>query len=124
MPSAAILRVPEMLYLAIGILGATVMPHNLYLHSSIVQTRRIGREPAAKREAMEELLRTLQFDWSVASYMGDDVIDLPVLTRCGLAATVPEAPVLVRRHSHFVSENRSMDIGFEKILNQLLLGLY
>ncbi len=40
------------LYLAIGILGATVMPHNLYLHSSIVQTRAHGETPAAKREAV------------------------------------------------------------------------
>jgi manganese transport protein len=39
------------LYVAIGILGATVMPHNLYLHSALVQTRRIGRTPAERREA-------------------------------------------------------------------------
>src|ERR671921_295855 len=39
-PSPEILRNPEMLYIAIGILGATVMPHNLYLHSSVVQTRK------------------------------------------------------------------------------------
>src|SRR6188508_2837458 len=39
-PRASILANPEMLYIALGILGATVMPHNLYLHSSIVQTRR------------------------------------------------------------------------------------
>src|SRR6185503_9141187 len=38
-PSLEVVRNPEMLYIAIGILGATVMPHNLYLHSSIVQTR-------------------------------------------------------------------------------------
>src|SRR5262249_43158500 len=38
-PSASILSHGDMLYIAIGILGATVMPHNLYLHSSIVQTR-------------------------------------------------------------------------------------
>src|SRR5882757_5643853 len=42
-PHAEILRNKEMLYIAIGILGATVMPHNLYLHSSIVQTRAFGR---------------------------------------------------------------------------------
>jgi manganese transport protein len=41
-----------MLYIAIGILGATVMPHNLYLHSSIVQTRRIAHTPEGKREAV------------------------------------------------------------------------
>jgi manganese transport protein len=40
------------LFVAIGILGATVMPHNLYLHSSLVQTRRIGSTDAAKREAI------------------------------------------------------------------------
>ena len=42
----------RMLYIAIGILGATVMPHNLYLHSSIVQSRRYQRTPAGKREAI------------------------------------------------------------------------
>ena len=52
-PSAAIVTNPEMLYIAIGILGATVMPHNLYLHSSIVQSRKYERTPAGKREAIQ-----------------------------------------------------------------------
>jgi manganese transport protein len=51
-PRTEILRNPEMLYISIGILGATVMPHNLYLHSSIVQTRRYGDSRAAKSEAI------------------------------------------------------------------------
>jgi manganese transport protein len=51
-PRAEILRNPSMLYIAIGILGATVMPHNLYLHSSIVQTRKYGDSFEAKREAI------------------------------------------------------------------------
>jgi manganese transport protein len=51
-PSPEILRQPGMLYVAIGILGATVMPHNLYLHSAIVQTRRIEPTSAARREAI------------------------------------------------------------------------
>ncbi len=51
-PTAEIVRNPEMLYIAIGILGATVMPHNLYLHSSIVQTRQYGDTSIGKREAM------------------------------------------------------------------------
>ncbi|MEO7933902.1 MAG: Nramp family divalent metal transporter [Chthoniobacterales bacterium] len=51
-PSAAILTNPEMLYISIGILGATVMPHNLYLHSSIVQTRAIEPTPGGKRQAI------------------------------------------------------------------------
>jgi len=52
-PTAQILTNPEMLYIAIGILGATVMPHNLYLHSSIVQTRRYEETSAGKREAVK-----------------------------------------------------------------------
>jgi manganese transport protein len=51
-PSAQILHDPGMLYIAIGILGATVMPHNLYLHSAIVQTRSFERTPEGKREAI------------------------------------------------------------------------
>ncbi|MGA2084020.1 MAG: Nramp family divalent metal transporter [Terracidiphilus sp.] len=51
-PSPSIVTNPDMLYIAIGILGATVMPHNLYLHSSIVQSRRYKRTPQGKREAI------------------------------------------------------------------------
>jgi manganese transport protein len=52
-PTPQILSNPEMLYVAIGILGATVMPHNLYLHSSIVQTRRYEETREGKREAVK-----------------------------------------------------------------------
>jgi manganese transport protein len=51
-PTVQIARDPQMLYIALGILGATVMPHNLYLHSSIVQTRRYGEDLDSKREAI------------------------------------------------------------------------
>ncbi len=51
-PRAQIVSNPAMLYIAIGILGATVMPHNLYLHSSIVQTRKVLPDAGAKREAI------------------------------------------------------------------------
>ena len=51
-PTGEIVTNPMMLYIAVGILGATVMPHNLYLHSSIVQTRRVAPDPASKREAI------------------------------------------------------------------------
>ncbi len=53
MPKTEMITNPEMLFLAIGILGATVMPHNLYLHSSIVQTRQYDRSAAGKREAIK-----------------------------------------------------------------------
>ncbi|MEO7168126.1 MAG: Nramp family divalent metal transporter [Spartobacteria bacterium] len=52
-PTTEILKNQSMLYVSIGILGATVMPHNLYLHSSIVQTRNFERSSAGKREAIK-----------------------------------------------------------------------
>ena len=61
-PRAEILANPDMLYIALGILGATVMPHNLYLHSSIVQTRRYLDTHAGKTEA----IRFASIDSSVA----------------------------------------------------------
>src|SRR6187401_3299805 len=61
-PRTEILSNGEMLYIAIGILGATVMPHNLYLHSSIVQTRKYRDTSEDKREAM----RFATIDSSVA----------------------------------------------------------
>jgi len=61
-PTTQIVRDPNMLYIAIGILGATVMPHNLYLHSSIVQTRKYFDDEASKSEAM----RFATIDSSVA----------------------------------------------------------
>jgi manganese transport protein len=52
-PTTDIVTNPDMLYLAIGIIGATVMPHNLYLHSGVVQTRRFGDSVPDKREAIK-----------------------------------------------------------------------
>jgi manganese transport protein len=62
LPTRELVRNREMLYLAIGILGATVMPHNLYLHSSIVQTRRYEETADGKREAV----RFAFFDSTIA----------------------------------------------------------
>ena len=52
LPSSQIVTNPAMLYIAIGIIGATVMPHNLYLHSSIVQTRAYERTDEGRRQAV------------------------------------------------------------------------
>jgi manganese transport protein len=61
-PTVEIVKDPNMLYLALGIIGATVMPHNLYLHSGIVQTRAYGSSLPEKREA----LRFATWDSTVA----------------------------------------------------------
>ena len=52
LPSAQLLSNPQMLYIAIGILGATVMPHNLYLHSALVQTRDFDVSVAGRQQAL------------------------------------------------------------------------
>jgi len=52
-PTTSVVTNPDMLYLSLGILGATVMPHNLYLHSGVVQTRRFGSSVEEKREAVK-----------------------------------------------------------------------
>jgi manganese transport protein len=52
-PTTEIVRNPNMLYIALGIIGATVMPHNLYLHSAIVQTRRVGPGLTDRRDAIK-----------------------------------------------------------------------
>lgn len=56
-----------------------------------------------KARAFAELLAARGLDAAATAYMGDDVVDLPVLTRCGLALAVPEAPLLVRQHAHYVT---------------------
>ncbi|MEG3123749.1 Nramp family divalent metal transporter [Sphingomonas sp. GB1N7] len=64
-PQAQVITNPAMLYIAIGILGATVMPHNLYLHSSIVQTRAYDQDEAGKRDAV----RHATIDSTVALFL-------------------------------------------------------
>ncbi len=58
---------------------------------------------ADKRSAFVGLSASMRIDPANCGYMGDDVVDLPVLTRCGFAASTSEAPEIVRRHAHFVA---------------------
>ena len=53
--------------------------------------------------AFETLLEEQELDASACAYMGDDLIDLPVMLRCGLAFSVPAAPALVKKHAHYVT---------------------
>jgi 3-deoxy-D-manno-octulosonate 8-phosphate phosphatase (KDO 8-P phosphatase) len=61
-----------------------------------------------KRKAFAGLLRKLKMKSEAAAYMGDDVVDLPVLTRCGFACAPHEAPEDVRRRAHYIA---SADAG-------------
>ncbi len=90
-PDGAILHDPMMLYIAIGILGATVMPHNLYLHSSIVQTRDFARTPEGRREA----LRYCNIDSAVA---------LTIALLVNAAILIVSAATFYRAGRHDVAE--------------------
>ena len=56
-----------------------------------------------KLEAMVNLLNKLKLSRDAAAYMGDDVVDLTVMRHVGMAITVPDAPLLVREHSHYIT---------------------
>ena len=58
-----------------------------------------------KLQAFHSLLRKLKLAEEETAFMGDDLPDLPVLRRCGLAFSVPDAPQIVRSHAHYVTEN-------------------
>ena len=79
-PTTEIISNPAMLYIAIGILGATVMPHNLYLHSSIVQTRRIDQSPAGKREAIKFATLDSTIALSLALFINASILILAAST--------------------------------------------
>jgi manganese transport protein len=102
-PSSQILHDRDMLYIAISILGATVMPHNLYLHSSIVQTRAYPRSNAGKREA----IRLANIDSGLAL----------TIALCINAAILIVAAAVFHRNGHF--EVAEIDDAY-KLLTPLL----
>jgi len=65
--------------------------------------RRLHQGAENKLEVFDALRRELGLEFAECGYMGDDLPDLPVLSRCGFAATVPQAPEAVRTRAHYVS---------------------
>jgi manganese transport protein len=90
-PSSQILHDPGMLYIAIGILGATVMPHNLYLHSAIVQTRDFDRSSKGKREA-------------IRFFTADSTVALCIALFVNAAILIVSAATFYRHGYHQVAE--------------------
>jgi manganese transport protein len=103
LPTPQIIRDPAMLYIALGILGATVMPHNLYLHSSVIQTRRFGT-------TLGELKHTIQ-----AAYT-DSTVALMLALFVNAAILVLAAAVFFRTGHHEVGDIE----GAYKMLTPLL----
>lgn len=79
-PTKEIVFNPSMLYIAIGILGATVMPHNLYLHSSIIQTRDYPRTEKGKREAIKFATIDSTFSLMLAFFINASILILSAAT--------------------------------------------
>jgi 3-deoxy-D-manno-octulosonate 8-phosphate phosphatase (KDO 8-P phosphatase) len=75
---------------------------------------------ADKLAAFQELLGRCGVGAEACAYAGDDVVDLPVLKRCGLAVAVPDAPALVRRHVHHVTRARGGDGAVREICELIL----
>jgi manganese transport protein len=73
-PRAQLLSDPKMLYIGIGIVGATIMPHNLFLHSSIVQTRRYDTTLAGKREAIRFAVFDSTFALTIALFINAAIL--------------------------------------------------
>ncbi len=110
-PSREIVGNPTMLYLALGIIGATVMPHNLYLHSGIVQTRAFALDLPAKREA----LRLATWDSTIALMFALTINASILILAAAAFYTVGENDVAeidkargaqLHRHSHHGRANR------------------
>ncbi len=74
-----------------------------------------------KLAAMQALLSELQLPPEAAAFMGDDVVDLPVMRRVGVALSVPDAPQIVRSHAHYVSQ-RDAGHGAVREVCELILA--
>jgi 3-deoxy-D-manno-octulosonate 8-phosphate phosphatase (KDO 8-P phosphatase) len=74
-----------------------------------------------KLAAMQSLLAELKLAPEAAAFMGDDVVDLPVMRRVGLALSVPAAPQVVRDHAHYVSQ-REAGHGAVREVCEMILG--
>src|SRR5205085_744604 len=79
-PRFQIVQDPKMLYVAIGILGATVMPHNLYLHSSIVQTRKYEQNAEGKSEAIKFATLDSTFALTIALFINAAILVMAAAT--------------------------------------------
>jgi manganese transport protein len=86
-PSREIVSNPEMLYIAIGIIGATVMPHNLYLHSSIVQTRQFERNDKGRRAAIRWATADSTIALMLALFVNAAILPTPFCHRCSASAS-------------------------------------
>ena len=75
-----------------------------------------------KLKVFESLVTKLKLDMSSCAYVGDDLIDLPVMTRCGLSICVPSSPILVKKHAHYVTNSEGGLGAVREVCEMIMLS--
>ena len=75
-----------------------------------------------KLKTFETLVKKLKINMTSCAYIGDDLIDLPIMTRCGLAVSVPNAPVLVKNNAHYVTKSESAYGAVREVCEIIMLA--
>ena len=75
-----------------------------------------------KLKVFESLIAKIGLDKSSCAYVGDDLIDLPVMTRCGLSICVPSAPALVKKHAHYVTNSEGGHGAVREVCELIMLA--
>ena len=75
-----------------------------------------------KLKVFESLVTKLKLDMSSCAYVGDDLIDLPVMTRCGLSICVPNTPALVKKHTHYVTNSGGSHGAVREVCELIMLS--
>ena len=75
-----------------------------------------------KLKVFVSLVTKLKLDMSSCAYVGDDLIDLPVMTRCGLSICVPSSPILVKKHVHYVTNSEGGQGAVREVCEMIMLS--
>ena len=75
-----------------------------------------------KLKVFESLVTKLKLDMSSCAYVGDDLVDLPVMTRCGLSICVPSAPTLVKENAHYVTNSEGGQGAVREVCEMIMLS--
>ena len=75
-----------------------------------------------KLKVFESLVIELGLDMSSCAYVGDDLIDLPVMTHCGLSICVPSSPALVKKHAHYVTNSEGGNGAVREVCEMIMLA--
>ena len=96
--------------------------HSVKLRAENLNINLLYQGDKNKLKVFESLIIKLGIDMSSCAYVGDDLIDLPVMTRCGLSICVPSAPALVKKHAHYVTNSEGGHGAVREICELIMLA--